>query len=62
MIFFAGLSPDKGTQENLGYSMITGILVIIAVGFLDITYSIGRTLYLIGKKCYKRYKAWKNPA
>ena len=50
MIFFAGLSPDKDTQEDLGYSMIAGILVIISVGFLDITFSIGRTIYLFGKK------------
>jgi hypothetical protein len=41
--------------------MIAGILVIIAVGFLDITYSIGRTFYLFGKKYYNRYKAWMNP-
>ena len=60
MIFFAGLSPNKGTQEDLGYAMIAGIIVIIAVGLLDITYSIGRTIYLFGKKYYNRYKAWKN--
>jgi hypothetical protein len=54
MIFFTDLVPEYETHYQIGWSMITCTLIMIAVNFIKVSRGMAKVIWWIAQKCYNR--------
>ena len=57
MMLFTDFVPDIDIQYTMGWSMIISICLNTLVNIIIVLYQVGRTIYLIIFKYYKRFLA-----